>query len=46
VNFKNEIEGMILNVPVAASLGVPNRIAKNIGSMENLDTSLVLTQVL
>jgi TonB-linked SusC/RagA family outer membrane protein len=34
--FKNKIEGMILNVPVAASLGVPNnRIAKNIGSMEN-----------
>lgn len=34
--FKNEIEGMILNVPVAPSLGVPNnRIAKNVGSMEN-----------
>ena len=34
--FKNEIEGMILNVPVATSLGVPNnRIAKNIGSMKN-----------
>jgi TonB-linked SusC/RagA family outer membrane protein len=34
--FKNEIEGMILNVPTAPSVGVPfNRIAKNIGSMEN-----------
>lgn len=34
--FKNDIEGMILNVPTAPSLGVPfNRIAKNIGSMKN-----------
>lgn len=34
--FKNEIEGMILNVPTAPSLGIPfNRIAKNIGSMKN-----------
>ncbi|CAM2973117.1 TonB-linked outer membrane protein, SusC/RagA family [Flavobacterium succinicans] len=34
--FKNDIEGMILNVPVAPSLGVPNnRIAKNIGALEN-----------
>ncbi|MGL5113555.1 MAG: SusC/RagA family TonB-linked outer membrane protein [Flavobacterium sp.] len=34
--FKNVIEGMILNVPVAPSLGVPNnRIAKNVGSLEN-----------
>lgn len=34
--FKNDIEGMILNVPTPPSLGVPfNRIAKNIGSMEN-----------
>jgi TonB-linked SusC/RagA family outer membrane protein len=34
--FKNDITGMILNVPTAPSLGIPfNRIAKNIGSMEN-----------
>jgi TonB-linked SusC/RagA family outer membrane protein len=34
--FRNNIDGMILDVPVAPSLGVPNnRIAKNVGSMRN-----------
>lgn len=34
--FNNDIDGLILNVPVATSLGVPdNRIKKNIGTMLN-----------
>jgi len=34
--YKNDIDGLILDVPVPASLGVPdNRVKKNIGSMFN-----------
>lgn len=34
--FKNDIDGLILNSPVAPSLGVPNNsISKNIGSLVN-----------
>jgi len=34
--FKNDIDGLIMDVPVPHSLGVPgNRIKQNIGSMEN-----------
>lgn len=34
--YNNDIDGLILDVPVATSLGVPdNRIKKNIGSMSN-----------
>ena len=34
--FKNDIDGMILEVPVSPSLGVPsNKISKNIGKMFN-----------
>lgn len=34
--YKNDIDGLILDVPVPHSLGVPdNRIKKNIGSMKN-----------
>ena len=34
--YNNDIDGLILDVPVAPSLGVPsNRIKKNIGSMYN-----------
>lgn len=34
--YKNDIDGLILDVPVPASLGVPdNRVKKNIGSMSN-----------
>lgn len=34
--YNNDIDGLIMDVPVATSLGVPdNRIKKNIGSMSN-----------
>ncbi len=34
--YNNDIDGLILDVPVATSLGVPdNRVKKNIGSMSN-----------
>ncbi len=34
--YTNEIDGLILDVPIATSLGVPsNRVKKNIGSMSN-----------
>ncbi|MFA5299029.1 MAG: SusC/RagA family protein, partial [Lutibacter sp.] len=34
--YKNDIDGLILNAPVPASLGVPDsRVKKNIGSMSN-----------
>ncbi len=34
--YNNEIDGLILSVPVAPSLGVPdNRVRKNIGAMSN-----------
>ncbi|TDU42856.1 TonB-linked SusC/RagA family outer membrane protein [Gelidibacter sediminis] len=34
--YKNDIDGLILDVPIAASLGVPgNRVKKNIGAMSN-----------
>lgn len=34
--FKNDIDGLILNSPVAPSLGIPNNsISKNIGSLVN-----------
>ena len=34
--FKNDVDGLILNAPVAPSLGIPDNItAKNIGALEN-----------
>lgn len=34
--YKNDIDGLILDVPIPPSLGVPdNRVKKNIGSMNN-----------
>jgi TonB-linked SusC/RagA family outer membrane protein len=41
--YKNNIDGLILNVPQAPSAGVPNNIPTNIGAMYNKGIELSIT---
>ncbi len=41
--FRNNIDGLILNVPQSPSTGVPNNIATNVGSMYNKGVELTLS---